>query len=695
VLHLANFSLILILWVNIFGLSLATGAITKIRNAWLNLTLGPLLLCSVMFFVEFIHGFGSLLWAWPITTMASIGLIYVSARQEKFQNTALAELKRRIGFNIWRHPAPYLCFMLVFSYALLWRYVTPDADATSEKMPDLSYICSYLPGATLPAMDAWLYPYLSTQYYSFQYYGAALMGRIFGMDPGTVFNLGFCTLIALSGTAAIGVCRETAKSMPFARKWTGWLVPSAWLLGGSGVSGIIYLLTTQISPWASMRFVGCTVLDKAPVGTTLAHWNNVLNHLTYNHQGMPMDLPGEPFAYSIYLGDYHPPLSGYYLALVAILALTLYHREKLGAYLAIPGACFSWSIVSDTWNLPVELIALVGWCFYNFFGNLCRVVFYGRNFRELEIWKILYLIAGGVGGYLTIYPYFRHFAVSMADYNTSMKLVEWDAHSPILLWVLFMLPAFALSILALFSRERSTFWLGVLGFALLFFTEFVYINDAYGGPFHRFNTVLKWWPWVSAIILLTLGVRILCNRSLWIYFIGLFFVAYPLAYTYDLAKQWLDKPKDHVGQLSGNHYVLNDDNRLLFMYLKSLPRGVSLEDPDAEGFASQPALSLFAGQECYMGWLGHEQLWRGYAHDIRYRFEMVKFFYSGNMPDAAEWLQAQNIQYVVWYKEPNKDREKETVQESVWSKINEQLRGSYRWHDTFSHDDHIGLWIRN
>jgi uncharacterized membrane protein len=579
--------------------------------------------------------------------------------------------------------------MLVFLYALLWRYVTPDADATSEKMPDLSYICSYLPGTTLPVVDAWLYPYLSTQYYSFQYYAAALMGRILGMDPGTIFNLGFCTLIAMAGTAAIGLCRETVKSLPNARKWSGWLVPAAWLLGGSGASGIIYCLTTQISPQASMRFVGCTVLDKAPVGTTLNHWSTVLNQWTFNRQGTPMDLPGEPFAYSIYLGDYHPPLSGYYLALVAVLALTLYHREKLGRYLAIPGACFSWSIVSDTWNLPVELVALAGWCLYNY-----RVVLSSR---------ILYLVVGGLAGYLTIYPYFRYFAIAAADYNTSMKLVEWDSHSPILLFVLFLLPAFGLSILALFSRERSTFWLGVLGLGLLLFSECFYINDAYGGQFHRFNTVLKWWPWVSAFNLLTLGVRLLCHRSYWIYIPALILVAYPLSYTYDLANQWQDKPKDHIGQLSGNHYILNDDNRGLFLYMKSLPRGVTLEDPDAEGFSTQPALSLFAGQQCYMGWLGHEQLWRGYAHDIRYRFEQVKFFYSGNMPAPADWLQAQGIQYVVWYKDQEKEKEKEkdkdsykdVYNEAVWGKINTALQGSYRWHDTFSHDAHIGLWIRN
>ena len=420
-LHLANFTLIVLLWLNLIGLSLATGAITKIRNGWLNLTLGPWLFCSLLFFLEFFHGFGLLHWVWPITTLASAGLIFLSTRRTPLPNATLARWQMRIGDNPWRHPGPYLGFILIFSYALTWRYAAPDVDASSEKIADLSFICTYLPGSTLPAPDIWLHPYLSTQYYSFQYYAAALMGRIFAMDPGTAYNLGFCAMIGLAGTAAIGICRETVESISNARKMSGWLVAAAWILGGSGVSGIIHLMANHPVPWTPMRFIGSAVLDKAPIGTFLEHYQHWWNST------LLMDLPGEPFAYSIYLGDYHPTLSGYYLAFVAILALTLYHREKLGRYLAIAGACFSWSIVADTWNLPVELLALGGWCLY--------------NFRDLlKDNKFMWLAGGGLAGYASIYPYFRYFAVATGDYNTSLKLVKWDNHTPPLLFLLFLFP---------------------------------------------------------------------------------------------------------------------------------------------------------------------------------------------------------------------------------------------------------------
>jgi hypothetical protein len=330
--------------------------------------------------------------------------------------------------------------------------------------------------------------------------------------------------------------------------------------------------------------------------------------------------------------------------------------------------------VADTWNVPLELLALGAWCLYNFW--------------DLLPGKILYLVAGGVAGYVSIYPYFRYFAVASGDFNTILKPVRWDSHTPPLLFLLFLFPSIGLSVLALFSREKTTIWLGRLGVGLLFFSEFFYIDDVYSGQYDRFNTTLKWWPWISAMILLTLGVRLLANPRRWIAILALFFVSYPLFYTYDLAKAWWLGPKDHAGQLSGQSFLVNDDNRGLFDYLKTLPRGVTLEDPEeTESFTNQSAMSLFAGQPCYMGWEGHELLWRGYSLEIRYRYAQMQLFYTGTMPDAGEWLKGQDIEYVLWFKKVD--------QEPAWSKINAAIQGNYRWHDTFSHDKHIGLWIKN
>ena len=89
------------------------------------------------------------------------------------------------------HLGTEALFLLAFAWALAWRLSFPGIVASSEKIGDLAMIMSYMPGDRLPPTDAWYPPYPFDIYYSFQHYGAALLGRIFGLDPGTTYNLAF------------------------------------------------------------------------------------------------------------------------------------------------------------------------------------------------------------------------------------------------------------------------------------------------------------------------------------------------------------------------------------------------------------------------------------------------------------------------------------------------------------------------
>jgi len=235
-LHLANSCLFALLLFNLLGLALATGL--WLRNAWLALTTGPWLFCSLGFFIESFHGLGSLSWVWPITTALSAGLFLEVIGQTHFLSRWDKELKLeewKKELSPWLAPLPYCVWLGLFAYVMLWRYPFPNIDGSSEKIADLACLSSYLPGETLPVHDAWLYPFLSTHYYGFQYYAGALLGRIMALDPGTSYNLAFCTLISLAGTAGVGaVCLATQKS------WIRWLISAAWLVGGSGVTGIVH-----------------------------------------------------------------------------------------------------------------------------------------------------------------------------------------------------------------------------------------------------------------------------------------------------------------------------------------------------------------------------------------------------------------------------------------------------------------------
>ena len=102
-------------------------------------------------------------------------------------------------------------------------------------------------------------------------------------------------------------------------------------------------------PWTSMRYIGSAPMDKPPLGTWLKAYQSKFEHL---------ELPGEPFSYSIYLGDYHAPLSGYYLMGLCAMAMLLYGRTGQRRYAVIAGCTLTWTLLANTWVLPLQALGV-------------------------------------------------------------------------------------------------------------------------------------------------------------------------------------------------------------------------------------------------------------------------------------------------------------------------------------------------
>src|SRR5476651_257155 len=198
--HLGLLFTLTILGVNFWGLMLAAGLYW--RNRWFALAAGPILAVTVIYAIECHHGLGPALPGLGLfSTLLSLTVIVLAS--VSWEPAALS-IRWLVSIRAWRAefaPGRLVgCFSvcaLVFLYAMSWRFIYPDIDGSSEKIADFSYICSYYTGATIPVPDAWFSPYLSTQYYSFQHYGAALMGRVLLLPPGSAYNIGYCLLIAL------------------------------------------------------------------------------------------------------------------------------------------------------------------------------------------------------------------------------------------------------------------------------------------------------------------------------------------------------------------------------------------------------------------------------------------------------------------------------------------------------------------
>jgi hypothetical protein len=663
-----------LLAVNIWGLMLIAGLYW--RNRWFALAAGPILAVTLIYAIECHHGLGrSLPGLGLFSTLVSVAMITLSCvawEPERLAGRWLELVKGwRAEFAPRRLVGCFAVFAAVFLYAMSWRFIYPNIDGSSEKIADFSYICSYYTGATLPVPDAWFSPYLSTQYYSFQHYGAALMGRVLLLPTGSAYNIGYCLLIALGGSAFAGaVCMVARKA------WTRTAVIACFVIGGTGMTIIDHETDKDVTPWTNMRFIGSAQMDKPPLGPLLKAYNAKFPIVEDNNY--VMELPGEIYSYVVFLGDYHAPLSGYYLLGLCAMGMLLWGRTLQLRYAAMAGATLTWTLLANTWVLPLQGLAIFMWLAVNW-----------RDWRQL-----VPAVAGGAAiVWLAAWVYLSAFTAAASGYDTAVRLVPWVEHTPPLLFLLFFLPTIAFIALGFASGSIQGRRLALLWLALLLFTEFFYVDDEYSGHYDRFNTTLKWWPWVMAGTLMTLAPFIMEQaKRRWVRVVGFFFCLYPCFYAYDLWKPMWYGPKDSVGKIEGTYYLTKEEfPRLMLGRLKVEKPGVVIERPDEKGaFTDSAVIPLFAGQQMWLGWWGHELLWRENREDVRRRHDRLMLFYSGGITDGGKWLLSQGIDYVLWYR-PGDTPE-------MWEKINKNISPEYVWTDilTYQNEDgrRVGLWRR-
>lgn len=603
------------------------------------------------FFVEHFVGFGRLGWTWPLTTAAALWVV----------------AKRRDV--VLDHLGTETLFFVAFAWALVWRLSFPDIVASSEKIGDLAMIVSYMPGGRLPPVDAWYPPYPFDVYYSFQQYGAALLGRMFALPPGTAYNLAFAVLIALTitaaGAAAYAICRSVRGTV---------LVLAAFAIGGTGATIPSQFMFENPPIYSSMRFIGDTARPQL-VDTAFGHW-------LVEQAGVPNDevvkLPSETFAYLTYLGDYHPPLSGFYLLMLALLCIALVEAgTATGAAQAVLAATIPLCAIANGWTLPLQGLLVLAWLAYR------------TTTGRPVAWRML--TAGLLVSAALSYPFLSTFAYRAADYNITLKLVGPEARAPWLFGLILLYPIFVAIVLPLlFEDERPwALWASLLWLCLFLLSEVFVVDDIYAGIYDRFNTTLKWWPWIQAAALLVTGAHGIRARSR-IYRYGTIVVLLSVcAFGVDLARV-LALPKPEFGRLSGDAVITNDNiEKAILEFLKVQPPSIVLQRPKTGAFTPAPALTLFAGQRAFLGWPEHEKLWRGRRADVAIRETQVKSFYAGELPDSAQWLLQNDIDFVLWLKDEYE------LPAGTFARIDEQIRSAYYWQEYYRADDfRVGVWSR-
>ena len=646
-LHISNALLVLALWINLAGLALA---LRKYAGSWSLARVGsPVALVATLFFIEHFIGLGRLAWVFPLSTMVSVWLL-VRARS--------------FLYSCWRIE---LLLHGAFLYALAWRYVFPDIDASSEKITDLTFIANYLGGGTLPPVDRWLPPFRFEMYYALQHYAAALIGRILDTSPGMAYNLGLCTMVALVTTAAGATAMLLVR-----RRLPALLLTVSFLIGGVGTAPVIRLIEDSPSLHSSVRFVGSSFVANAatqPLGRWLLGASQV-------NPSTP-DLPVETFSYLIGLGDFHPPLSGFLVLMLALLAIA--HIEAGCATLvshALLGACVPLIIACNTWQLPLQLALTAGYLLLRMYS------------RKPVEWKA---VAGGLAVTLFLMePFLVHFGQVSANARMPIRMVAAAQRTPPILWLLIFYPLIALLVLHLLFGEKSRLTAGlcVLWIALLAFSELFFADDLYGGKYERFNSALKWWAWIYSGGMLMIGGFNLRSPSRVCRWGTAAVLVLVCGFAVELGIHYWNGSKSHLGQLDGAAGIRYDaGEKVMLDLLRNEPPGIVLQRMPTGAYTVQPALTIFAGQTAFLGWPNHENVWRGNRVDIDARMREVEAFFHGNMPDSSGWLAANGIGFVLWGRDDNQ------LPPQTFDKLNDSIKDRYLWRGFYEVGNyHVGLW---
>ncbi|HNW44735.1 MAG TPA: DUF2298 domain-containing protein [Elusimicrobiales bacterium] len=639
------------------SLALSLACLPLFRNYTLSRVAAPVLFVLVFQALEHLAGFGSL---FRISPLLLAVLIY-SAR------------KAGIGEEFRKNISTEFAVLAGFCYCLLWRAAFPDLDPSSEKIADLSFICNYIDGARLPPPDKWLPPFTFDYYYSFQHYAAALAGRLLNVKAGAAYHLGYCGFSALIAAAAWG----TASS--FAGKTAHRvLLTTALFLGGTGAAVLVPFMSHGTPPLhASMRFLG-SYASEVPDGTMLGKKIAALSPAN------PMDLPVEIFSYLIQLGDYHAPLGGFLLLMAALLCMAIVERE-IAQERAPPGRLYGiilstipLTFITNAWTLPLQTLLVLAWIWYPLRKRELR-----SDCRPAAIVLAVTM--------LLLYPFASDLLWNSPPGVSGLRLIPWAERPALSHWLLVFWPVVAmLSIAVSVSMPGQAPRRWAFAWAMVFtFAELFYADDIYSGRFNRFNTYLKWMPWLYNGILLSLGALCLAHAPKIRRRVATAVLILVCWYGVDMGHYWLQTPKASAGKLSGNAWLTSDPaQRAIIEFLSAKPRGVTLEFPEKGGFDRAPALTMAAGQPSFIGWNGHEQLWRGNRHDIQQRYEEARLFYYNNLPSPLRWLESNDIKYIIWLAAQNQDP-------AFFQQLSAALDGKYLWHETYRVGEfRVGFWER-
>ena len=571
-------------------------------------------------------------------------------------------------------------FLAFFLISVLIRMYNPDITG-AEKEADFTFLNAILQSDSFPPKDTWF----AGGHINYYYFGYAIWATVIkatNIISPVGFNLALATIVALAAVGIFGLVYHFTQKLSYS------LFSSMLLMVFGNLDGFVQIVQRQgkLLPfdwWRSSRIIPDTINE-------FPYFSFLLGDLHAHFMVIPLSL-----------------------VLLSLLAQFVESAEKsvskpyVGILVVFIGLLLGGTSVTNGWDYPSYLI-LAGFCILSIFwtpqrdpnASMTRIVLFGAG-----IWLALLLLSRAL-----FWPFYQHFSPQLSINNLRIvsfsqrteipyfliiyglflwglfpviydRCVSWfslkknPSRHELLIWGNSLLLTIALWYLCpservflvaagisliffllwyrkAISSQKLAFPLLLLfmGFAIIAGCEIVYIQDFYGHPLERQNTIFKFY--YQAWVLLSIGtpVAILSVRRrqrqcfsksarfAWnIGLIGLCGVCclYPVLATYEKTNHFRGSKHGglpYIPTLNGISYIAYrhpDEYEALRWIQDHLEKDALILEATGRPYSFFGRVATTTGRSTVLGWGNHESLWRDQSwKSIQKRTEDIKMMYE-------------------------------------------------------------------
>ena len=643
-------------------------------------------------------------WLGLFTPWAVNGQLYAWSAAGVFAlvTAALAFLTRRRLAAAWRRRGLWLAGLVIllaaYGLGVGLRWLNPEIAAT-EKPMDLALLNASIRSGAYPPYDPW-FAGEPVNYYYLGYSIAAFLANLTGAPGEVAYNLFLATLMALTVTATVAAARDLAVLLGAARRL--WLVvaPSA-LIGA--VAGNLAIVRAVF---------GGEFRDKNGFWDGIG-WNASRVIQSHGPDGLTDFTINEFPAFSFVLGDLHPHVMALPFAITAIVLAMQWtvawwtgdeRADAAGlARAGLSGILLGGLYALNAWDLPTFAVLVFG-------GALFALMLTPRPSRWRAFVPALVVAVGAMlGAWLPYYLQFRAISDSIGVVTQRTQALDlaqafglllllvtagiwallWDAGRRVrmmlgglalaavlavlalggeVIWALLALAAAAAAV-GLLRRANvggvTLAWLAIAAFGLLIVVELLFVDDFFGPPNQRMNTVFKvhYQAWAVLAVLSGPALFVALRRlyagvgARWaaarVGFVGIGALLSVMALSYPIvAVVAKSQASPSGGTLDGLAFAraasAGDVAVAEWLRERAAASAVVLEAP-GQAYSGTSRISAWSGVPTVIGWGQHEELWRGADPRIPQRqAEAARVYATDDPAESLDILRRYGVTHVVY-----------------------------------------------